>query len=202
MKKDSGVTRESSSSPINDLRVSREEAELSALMVQSQAGDAVSYVALLMKIKVLMTRYVGNSFVRLGMASFGGQEDVVQEILLAIHMKRGTFDSSQFFFPWMYAIARYKVIDHLRRNKIAIHSSVPLEDELENLATVMSDGMSSEMNIQTLFEGLPKKQREVLQLVKIEGLSVAEASKRTGYSPSDIKVTVHRAIKTLQKRTT
>jgi RNA polymerase sigma-70 factor, ECF subfamily len=202
MKKDSEVTREISSSPINDLRASREETELSALMARSQAGDAGSYRALLMKIKVLMIRYVGNSFVRLGMASFGGQEDVVQEILLAIHMKRDTFDSSQFFFPWMYAIARYKVIDHLRRNKIAIHSSVPLEDELENLANVMSDGMSSEMDIQTLLERLPKKQREVLQLVKIEGLSVAEASKRTGYSPSDIKVTVHRAIKTLQKRTT
>ena len=183
----------------NNLKFSRDEAELADLMKRAQAGEARSYRVLLTRVQELMTSYVGHSFTRLGLAAFGGQEDVIQEILLAIHAKRETYDPNQFFLPWMYAIARYKVIDHLRRNKVAIHSSVPIEDEIENLTTVMSDGLGTNRDVQSLIEKLPTKQREVLQLVKIDGLSIVEAARKTGYSPSDIKVTVHRAIKTLQK---
>lgn len=177
---------------------SQDERELAQLMRHSQAGDVDSYRRLLMRIRTLLQKYVENSFARFGLGSGGGQEDVLQDILLAIHSKRHTYDPAQFFLPWLYAVARYKLIDHLRKNKVSLRSTVSLDDELENLETLMPLEVGVDLDIETLFESLPEKQKVVLKLVKIEGLSVDEASKRTGFSQSDIKVTVHRAIKSLQ----
>ena len=53
-------------------------------------------------------------------------EDVVQETLLAIHLKRHTWRADGPVLPWVFAIARYKLIDHLRKNKI--RASIPIED--------------------------------------------------------------------------
>jgi RNA polymerase sigma-70 factor (ECF subfamily) len=177
---------------------SQDERELSLLMRSSQAGDAESYRRLLVRVRTMLQKYVENSFARFGLGSRGGQEDVLQDILLAIHLKRHTFDPEQFFLPWLYAVARYKLIDHLRKNKVSLRSTVSIDDELENVETLMPLEVGVDLDIETLFESLPEKQKVVLKLVKIEGLSVDEASKRTGFSQSDIKVTVHRAIKSLQ----
>jgi len=147
-----------------------------------------------------LLKYVENSFARFGLAGSGGQEDVLQEILLAVHTKRHTYDPERFFLPWMYAMARYKVIDHLRKNKVSLRATISLDDELENIETLMVFESTADLDIEALCETLPEKQRNVLKLVKIEGLSVEEAAKRTGYSASDIKVTVHRAIKALQEK--
>jgi RNA polymerase sigma-70 factor (ECF subfamily) len=180
------------------LDLSQDERELSLLMRSSQAGDAESYRRLLVRIRTMLQKYIENSFARFGLGSRGGQEDVLQDILLAIHLKRHTFDPEQFFLPWLYAVARYKLIDHLRKNKVSLRSTVSIDDELENVETLMPLEVGVDLDIETLFESLPEKQKVVLKLVKIEGLSVDEASKRTGFSQSDIKVTVHRAIKSLQ----
>jgi len=177
---------------------SQDERELSQLMRNSQSGDVESYRRLLMRIRTMLQRYTENSFARFGLGASGGQEDVLQDILLAIHLKRHTYDPGQFFLPWLYAVARYKVIDYLRKNKVGLKSTVSLDDELENVETLMPLNMGADLDIETLFESLPEKQRVVLTLVKIEGLSIEEAAKRTGFSSSDIKVTVHRAIKSLQ----
>jgi RNA polymerase sigma-70 factor (ECF subfamily) len=177
---------------------SQDEKELSQLMRSSQSGDVESYRVLLTRIRTMLQRYTENSFARFGLGASGGQEDVLQDILLAIHLKRHTYDPEQFFLPWLYAVARYKVIDHLRKNKVGLRSTVSLDDELENVETLMPLEMGADLDIETLCESLPEKQRVVLKLVKIEGLSIDEASKRTGFSSSDIKVTVHRAIKSLQ----
>lgn len=82
----------------------------------------------------MVKQFVYNSFTRLGLKSFGGQDDVVQEVLLAIHHKRSAFDETQFFLPWMYAIARYKIIDYFRRNKKNVYSSISLSTEDELMA--------------------------------------------------------------------
>jgi len=184
----------------SSLDQSQEEAELSQWMRSSQAGDSESYRRLLTRIRGMLLKYVENSFARFGLAGSGGQEDVLQEILLAVHTKRHTYDPEQFFLPWMYAMARHKVIDHLRKNKVSLRATISLDDELENIESLMVFESTADLDIEALCETLPEKQRNVLKLVKIEGLSVEEAAKRTGYSASDIKVTVHRAIKALQEK--
>lgn len=183
---------------LQSLEQSRDERELSTLMKQGQAGDSESYHQLLTRIQKMLTRYVENSTAKLGISSASGTEDILQDILLAVHTKRHTYDPKHFFLPWLYAIARYKIIDFFRRNKRSF-SLVSLEDELENIEAMQPLEQVAPQDLESLLKDLPEKQREVLKLVKLDELSIAEASKKTGYSPSDIKVTVHRAIKALKE---
>ena len=178
----------------------RDEQELSKLMVAAQRGDSLSYSRLLNRVRDILTKYIRNSFRRIRIHGDEAVEDVLQEVLLAIHQKRETYNPEQFFLPWMYAIARYKAIDYLRRSKVSLRSTVSLDDEMENVEALMSLESDNHLDTEALISQLPEKQKEVLQLVKIEGLSMEEAAKKTGYSVSNVKVTVHRAIKSLQEK--
>ncbi len=182
----------------SDLGQSKDENLLSALMKQSLNGDKESYRLLLKKVKELMIPFITNTLSTFGLSTSGGHEDVLQEVLMGIHLKRATYDPKQFFLPWMYAIARYKAIDYLRRNKAFFHID-SFDDKFENLEISSAPDLTSKLDLRALCAGLPAKQRDLLLLVKVEGLSIQEASKRTGFSHSDIKVTVHRAIQSLKK---
>ena len=181
------------------LDLSQDEKILSAWMKKNQDGDAESYRQLLQKVKELMIPFIANSLSKFGLASNGGQEDVLQEILLGIHLKRSTFDPGQYFLPWMYAIARYKTIDYLRRNKVSFRT-VTLDESIEEIESSVSSDMDAGLDIHTLCQNLPTKQRDLLLLVKVEGLSVSEVAAKTGFSASDVKVTVHRAMKELKNQ--
>src|SRR5262249_11493684 len=157
-----------------DLSQSQDETELGSLMRRSQQGDGESYKTLLIRLNKMLSSYVQASFNRFGLARSTSQEDVVQEILLAIHAKRHTYDSSQYFLPWLYAIARYKIIDHLRKDGTYNKLSVPIEEELESLEAVSTHSLGADLDVMALVETLPPKQREILKLVKLDGLSVAE----------------------------
>ncbi|MGZ3788741.1 MAG: sigma-70 family RNA polymerase sigma factor [Bacteriovorax sp.] len=194
------IKGESPSIAENGLFYSNDERELSYLMKLSQAGDGESYKLLLNRLQVMLKKFVENSFYRLGLQNTGGQEDVLQEVLFAIHSKRANYDPTQFFLPWMYAIARYKIIDFLRKNKVLFRSSVSVDDELANLEMIFSHDLGTNVDLEVLLKLLPQKQCDILKLVKIEGHSIQEVAKLTGYSASDIKVNVHRALKSLQEK--
>lgn len=180
----------------------KDEIELSKLMRQAQSGDALSYRQALSRMHEMLTVYIRNSLRKFHLFSDEVKEDLVQEALLIIHQKRETYDPAHFFLPWMYAIARYKVIDYLRRHRVSSRSVVAWSDELENIeAVIRLDSMTEAgADIERLTLSLSDKQREILNLVKLQELSIEEVSQRTGYSASDIKVTVHRAIKILQEK--
>jgi RNA polymerase sigma-70 factor (ECF subfamily) len=184
------------------LELSQDEAELAKLMREAQAGDSESYQRLLKRLKVMAEQFTNNSFARLGIERGGSAtDDVVQEVLLGVHLKRNTYDPGQFFLPWFYAVSRYKIIDYFRRNRIARKRTVSLEDELETLEASLLAPQTETMaghDVEQLLSRLPEKQREILKLIKLEGLSVADVASRTGYSASDVKVSVHRAIKALR----
>jgi len=183
--------------PGGDLKDSSLERELSGAMAKAQAGDAVAYRGLLENLSQLARRYVRHALGRRHGLDVGDCEDVVQEILLAVHAKRHTHDPKRFFLPWFYAIARYKVIDEIRRLSTA-REAVAYTDELELAGK--ADNIGARMDVQKLLKELPHKQRKVLEMVKLNGLSVEETSGRTGYSESDVRVSVHRALKALRKR--
>ena len=182
-----------------NLSQSEDEIVLSRLMKSSLQGDSDSYRQLLEKVKDLMTPFIANCLSKYGLGSSGGHDDVLQEILLAIHTKRATFDPDQFFLPWMYAIARYKAIDFLRRNKVAF-KTISIEDSIEEFEINQTPDLTAGLDIQTLCENLSTKQRDLLLMVKVEGLSINEAATKTGFSESDVKVTIHRALKELKKK--
>ncbi len=124
-------------------------------------------------------------------------EDLVQETLLAVHTQRSTFDASLPVSAWVYAIARHKLVDLWRRRgrREALHDSW---DELDDAShpTVEHEG-SAQRDIEKLLVKLPAAQRQAIVLIKIDGLSVAEASAKTGVSESALKVQVHRGLKRL-----
>src|SRR6266545_4578493 len=92
------------------------EHELQGLMIASLAGDATSHKALLSRLSSHLRAYFKGRLARMGRGAVEA-EDLVQEALIAIHTRRHTYDPAQLFTPWVYAIARYKFVDYLRREK-------------------------------------------------------------------------------------
>ena len=170
------------------------EMELKALMVASLGGDAASYRSLLDRLSSRLRAYYKGKLARFGRGATEA-EDLVQEVLLAIHLKRHTYDTGEPFTPWVYAIARYRLIDFLRRTRTA--ASVPLDEGTEPMAQDDHADAESSLDIRKLLGRLPKKVRCSIACVKLEGRSVAEAAERCGISESGVKINIYRGLRTL-----
>ncbi|QYJ07661.1 sigma-70 family RNA polymerase sigma factor [Qipengyuania flava] len=165
-----------------------DEASLARLMTASQKGDASAYRVLLSEIQMWLERYFRR---RVAPAQL---DDLVQDVMMAVHAKRATWDPTRPFLPWLAAIARYRWVDHLRK----VYRKA--EDELGDYDAAEDseeEAVMARMSLERLFVHLPDKQSEVIELVKIEGLSIAEASAKTGQSESLVKVNIHRGLKKL-----
>jgi RNA polymerase sigma-70 factor, ECF subfamily len=128
----------------------------------------------------------------------GDAEDLVQGTLIALHTRRHTYDRSELFTPWVQAIARYKLIDYLRRTRASARE-VEVE-EAEGLWAADSEGATdSSFDLEGLLSHVSPKAREAIRLMKLEGLSVSETAARTGMSASAVKVSVHRGLKLLSR---
>ena len=169
------------------------EAQLRAWMTDGLNGDAAAHAALLRALVPLL-----NSFYRRRLR--GAEEDVedlVQETLISVHTRRASYDRERPFTAWLYAIARYRMIDHFRRRKIF----VPIDDVEEILVTEgFEDASSARMDVDALLATLSPKQARAIRDTHIEGLSVAEAAARADMGESDVKVSVHRGLKSLASR--
>lgn len=170
------------------------EARLKGLMLRGLDGDGAAQGELLSVLSRYLRAYFGR---RLGGGS-ADVEDLVQDTLIAIHLKRDTWDRSQAFTPWAYGVARYKLLDHFRR--VGRRAEAPLEAAEALFAVEDSAEREARRDLGKLMDTLPEKQRNLLRDVKITGLSVEEASKATGMSPSNVKVTIHRSIQALARR--
>lgn len=167
------------------------EATLRPLWLRAQQGDEDAYRKALEQIALRI-----RGFLRRRMQSTPDDiEDLVQETLLALHLQRGTFDPTLQVSAWATAIARHKLVDLWRRRGRRENLHDALDDVDENLlaAEPVEDG--AKRDLETLLQALPEVQRQAIVLTKVEGLSVAEASVRTGISESAIKVQVHRGLK-------
>ena len=165
------------------------EAQYRDWMVAGLAGDADAYRRLL----AALTKHLRAYYVRrVGPAT---AEDLVQETLIGIHSRRATYDPAQPFTAWVYGIARYKLIDEFRRVKR--RASVPLDEAPELFANDAAEASTARRDVQKLLDRLPEAKRRLVQEIKLDGLSVADVAIRTGMSESAVKVSVHRAIKSL-----
>jgi len=171
------------------------EAELKDLMVAGLNGDAAAHRNLLDQLSRRLRAYYKTRLERIGRSATEA-EDLVQEALLAIHIRRHTYDPAEPFTPWVYAIARYKLIDHLRTTRAQL-SDAPIEDAEEVLAQDDQAGAESAYDLQRLLGGLPGNMQQAIQCVKIEGLTVAEAATRLRMSQSAVKINVYRGLKRL-----
>ena len=168
-----------------------DEASLRQLMTGSLTGDATAHGALLRALLPVLRRYFGR---KLGTDDV---EDLVQDTLIAVHAKRASYDPARPFAPWLFAVARYKLIDSLRRRRL----TVPLDGLEELLGDAgFEDSASAKLDIAALLDALPAKQADAIRNTRIEGLSTFEAATRAGISESDVKVSVHRGLKALGRR--
>ena len=169
------------------------ESGLRPLWMRAQSGDEVVYRDALSRIAVRLRGY----FARRLFAWPDDVEDLVQETLLALHLQRGTYAPSLPVSAWVHAIARHKLVDLLRRRgrREALHE--PLDDLAENLVPAVPEEQPARRDLSVLLRSLPAAQQQAILLTKIEGLSMTEASRRTGISVSALKVQVHRGLKRL-----
>ena len=170
-----------------------DETQLKGWMLSGLDGDAAAHAALLRALVPILRRYYRRRF-------RGGEddiEDLVQETMIAIHERRSTFERDRRFTVWLFAIARYKMIDQLRRSG----RLQPL-DELDESAFAIDDqdSASAKIDIENLLDRLPRKQAESIRATKLKGLSVAEAAAAAGIGESDVKVSVHRGLKSLAEQ--
>jgi RNA polymerase sigma-70 factor (ECF subfamily) len=139
--------------------------------------------------------YFKGQLARIG-RSPSDAEDLVQETLITLHTRRHTYDRSQPLTPWVYAIARYRLVNYLRRTK-AVKMDVPVEEAEGVFAVDDVSAVDSGLDLTKLLAQLTPKMRQAIQFVKLDGLSVSEAAMRAGMSPSAIKVSVHRGLRAL-----
>lgn len=169
----------------------RVEMELRVLMLAGLAGDAKAHQRLLAAAASRLRNYFGR---RLG-TDAPDVEDLVQETLIAIHERRGSYNPMLPFTAWLHAIAKYKLVDHYRRAGVRRHVDLDAIDDL-----VAEDGFEpalASVDVDRMLATLPRKHREAIMLTRLEGYSVGEAARRTGQSPSGIKIGVHRGLKKL-----
>ncbi|HEY2968987.1 MAG TPA: sigma-70 family RNA polymerase sigma factor [Casimicrobiaceae bacterium] len=169
------------------------EDRLRDLLVRGLAGDAAAYQAFLKDLSGYLRGFLRKRMVRLPEEV----EDLVQESLLAVHNQRHTYDPGQPLTAWVHAIAKYKLVDLLRRRACRELLNDPLDDELAVLANSDTDTTAARLDLAKLLERLPERQRLPIVCMKLKGLSVVETARLTGMSESAVKVGVHRGLKAL-----
>lgn len=169
------------------------ELRLHALFLQGLDGDAQAYRRFLQATATHL-----RAFLRRRLGSWPDEvEDLVQESLLAIHNQRLSYDTGVPLTAWIYAIARYKLIDWLRRHARREALNAPLDDESALFASADQEAGEAHRDLLKLLATLPDKQREAIVYTKLDGMSVREAASALQMSEAAVKVAVHRGLKTL-----
>lgn len=172
------------------------DVDWSILMARGQVGDRDSYRQLLEQITPYLRSVAGRSH-----RNKSDVEDAVQDVLLTIHAIRETYDPTRPFGPWLLAIANRRIIDGLRkqgrrrlRERVLTleHESMPIVQE--NVYEKLND-----QQLDSALKGLSPGQRQAIELLKLKEMSLKDAAATTGLSIAALKVTTHRALKSLRK---
>jgi len=160
-------------------------------MEQSLEGDCAAYHRLLSLLTPALRRAIRARAETVGLDA----EDVVQEVLLALHLKRNTWIRGTPVAPWVAAIARNKLVDaHRRRGR---RPEVSIDSVVETLRGDGEELGEHSLDLERAFAGLPLRQREVLRAVSLEGHSAREAAARLDMTEGAVRVTLHRGLKSL-----
>jgi len=169
---------------------------MAGLMRAALSGDETAYTEFLRRAAALTRRAVTR---RLKSALPSGIEDVVQETLLAVHLKRHTWRSDEPILPWLVTIARYKAIDACRRRGVRVE--VPIEEFSDVLAgpnetNAMEETQQMERAVGTLSEG----QQKVVKSIAFEGRSIRETAAVLDMKETAVRVAFHRGLSTIAQR--
>jgi len=168
---------------------------LEALMRRSLDGDQHAYAEILQETSRFLRPYLAKRL------SFTNEvDDLLQEILISIHKARHTYDGNRPYKPWVYAIAKFRLQDHLRAHySDHLHHADDLSEMEEFLHEPVTESAISYESISGEVEKLPEKQAAILRLMHQDGYTAKEIAEKIGMKESAVKVAAHRAYKILRK---
>ncbi len=169
------------------------ESNLELLMARYQEGDFVAATDLVERVSPQLHRFfVAQSGSRVD------AEDLLQETWLRIHKVRHTYRPGEPALPWFYAIARHIRVDHYRKSVRTVVGERELEAMSKDVAAVPGDSDRAD-ELEALLAPLPQSQREVIEMLKVAGMSLDEVARATSSSVGSVKQKVHRAYKKLRE---
>jgi RNA polymerase sigma-70 factor, ECF subfamily len=167
---------------------------LEMLMARYQAGDFAAATELIETVSPQLHR-----FFAVQVTSRPDAADLLQETWLRIHKVRHTYRPGEPVLPWFYAIARYVRVDHDRKTLRSSARTQTLEQMAQTAATPTRDTGEAE-SLRALLAVLPDSQREVIELLKVEGLSLEDVARATSTSVGSVKQKAHRAYRKLREQ--
>ena len=170
------------------------ETEWADLMRAANAGDGPAYQQLLKSLASALRLAARRGLAHAGRAE-ADAEDIVQETLLAIHLKRHTWNADEPIGPWVWTIARNKLVDTLRRRGRRV--DVPIEDFADILPAEEPRTSATAQDIDRHLEALPDRQRDVVRAIAVEGSSIGEVAGKLTMSEGAVRVALHRGLTTL-----
>lgn len=161
-------------------------------MARYQAGDFAAARTLIDRISPALHRFLNAQ------SSAADADDLLQEVWLRIHRVRQTYRPGKPLLPWIYAIARRVRIDHYRKSL----RSTMREQRWDEMSATAADSPIQPQPVDTLEEllaPLSESQREVLEMLKLAGMSLEEVAQATSCSVGSVKQKVHRAYRKLRQ---
>jgi RNA polymerase sigma-70 factor (ECF subfamily) len=171
-----------------------QENQWASLLNAANAGDAGAYRRLLLQVTPVLRAFARRGLARASLSDTDA-EDVVQETLLAIHLKKQTFDGTAQAGPWILAIARHKMIDTLRRRGRRL--DIPIDEFSELLASAESEPDMLIAGVDRHLDNLAPGQRKVLRAIAVDGASIDEAAARLSMTKGAVRVALHRGLAAL-----
>ena len=156
-------------------------------MRSALAGDQDNYKKLLMDLRPWLTAYFSKRL------NGHEAEDLAQETLLSLHNKRHTYDLDQPLGPWISAVARYKLIDHLR--VLQKKNEITFDESYQGTHPSNEGAFNDHNDLRYFMRCLSAEQAHMVDLVKLQEFSIKEAATKTGHTVSSVKVIIHRSIK-------
>jgi RNA polymerase sigma-70 factor, ECF subfamily len=170
------------------------EDEWTDLMRSANAGNHLAYHDLLKSVTPVLRAAARRGLARAGQPT-DQSEDIVQDILLAVHLKKHTWDPNAPFAPWLFTIARNKLIDALRRRGRRIF--VNIDDFAETLPGAQAEDTLPPGEVANHLDALPPRQRDVLQSIAVESTSIKETARKLSMSEGAVRVALHRGLASL-----
>lgn len=166
-------------------------------MILAQKGDQDAYRQLLSELNPFIKRVIIKT-----LPTSDAADDIVQDVLLSVHKALRTYTPDRPFLPWLMAIVNFRRTDYLRVHYAQHqHMKVDLESAewMEDVAATQA-ASDTYKDVQAALDSLPLKQKNIFQLVKIDGYSMEETAKKTGMTAGAVKVSVHRTIQKLREK--
>lgn len=166
---------------------------LAALLCRGCEGDQASYRAFLQQVTPSLRRAIGSR------VPAGDVEDVLQEVLISVHKARHTYDGKRPIRPWLSAIVRFRITDHLRKYYASMRHQTMSIDEFEPLLADVTEADDIHESVEEALKDVPEREQKILTMMHMEGYTAKQVGEKLNMTDSAVKVAAHRAMKKIRK---